>query len=261
MSESLVLSQNSVQTRHWRVALVLGVAGTICVLLLLPYLFALTPQLKAKIPVPLALFALLQSVQGGVVFTLLAWAGLALGWRYQLDAPWLRTLLHAGTPQQRPARWQMAAVMGIAAGAACVLLGGGFAWLAPTANKPLAGSPNWWQGLLASFYGGIAEEMLCRLFLVSLLVWIGAKFSRNAAPGSGLYWIAIVVAALLFGIAHLPTAAQLGLVTPLHIMRVVSLNTIVGITCGWLFWRYGIEHAMLAHFSADLVLHVVAPLL
>ena len=29
---------------------------------------------------------------------------------------------------------------------------------------------------------------------------------------------------------------------------------------GTVFWWRGLEHAMLAHFSADLVLHVVAPL-
>ena len=54
---------------------------------------------------------------------------------------------------------------------------------------------------------------------------------------------------------------QQGLVTPLHVTPIVSLNAIVGIVSGWLFWRFGIEHAMLAHFSADLVLHVVVPLL
>jgi len=71
----------------------------------------------------------------------------------------------------------------------------------------------------------------------------------------------IVTAALLFGVAHLPAAMQQGLVTPLHVTPIVSLNAIVGIVSGWLFWRFGIEHAMLAHFSADLVLHVVVPLL
>jgi len=29
---------------------------------------------------------------------------------------------------------------------------------------------------------------------------------------------------------------------------------------GGLFWKYGLEHAMLAHFCADLMLHVALPL-
>lgn len=260
MSASLVMPQSAAPPRHWRIALVLGVAGAVSALLLLPYLLALMPQLKAKISLPLPLFALLQAAQGGLMFGLLAWAGLALGWKYQLDAPWLRALLHAGTPPQRPARWRMAIVLGIAAGAACLLLDVGFAWLAPAVKRP-AGLPSWWQGLLASLYGGVSEETLCRLFLVSLLVWIGAKFSRNGVPGAAVYWVAITTAAILFGVAHLPAAVQQGLVTPLHVTRIISLNALVGIVCGWLFWRFGIEHAMLAHFSADLVLHVAIPLL
>jgi hypothetical protein len=35
---------------------------------------------------------------------------------------------------------------------------------------------------------------------------------------------------------------------------------VVGTVTGVLFWKYGLEHAMLAHFCADLVLHVIAPL-
>lgn len=69
MSASLVLPQSTTRTRHWRVALALGAAGAISVLLLMPYLLAMMPQLKARIPVPLPLFALLQTLQGGAVIT------------------------------------------------------------------------------------------------------------------------------------------------------------------------------------------------
>lgn len=260
MNAAIMQSQGLVQARHWRIALVLGVASAVSILLLLPYLLTIMPQISAKIRIPLALFGLLQCLQGGAVLTLLAWAGLALGWKHQLDAPWLRAMLHAGASQPPAQRWQMAAVLGIAAGTTCLLLDLGFHWLAPVA-KPSTPSPTWWQGLLASFYGGIAEETLCRLFVVSLLVWIGAKFSHGTVPGAEIYWAAIILAALLFGIAHLPAAAQMGLAaTPLQIARIVSLNVLVGLPCGWLFWRYGLEHAMLAHFSADIALHVAAPL-
>lgn len=261
MSASQGLPQSAAQTRHWRIASALGAAGAVSVLLLLPYLLAMMPQLKARIPIPMPLFALLQALQSGVVIMLLAWAGLALGWRHALDAPWLRRWLHAGSSQPRTARWGTAIALGVAAGAACVALDAGFAWLV-SAGKPSTVSPYWWQGLLASFYGGIGEETLCRLFLVSMLVWIGAKLSRNTAPDAGIYWATIIIAALLFGAAHLPAAVKMGMmVTPLQIVRIVALNALVGIVCGWLFWRYGLEHAMLAHFNADLVLHVAAPLL
>jgi hypothetical protein len=40
----------------------------------------------------------------------------------------------------------------------------------------------------------------------------------------------------------------------------VLLNALVGLLTGTLFWKYGLEHAMLAHLCADLVLHVAVPL-
>ena len=45
------------------------------------------------------------------------------------------------------------------------------------------------------------------------------------------------------------------------VLRTLLLNGIAGIAFGWLYWKRGIEMAMLAHFSADIVLHVVTPLL
>ena len=42
--------------------------------------------------------------------------------------------------------------------------------------QPLA-----WQGLLASFYGAIAGELLLRLGLMTLLVWAGARLTRTSA--------------------------------------------------------------------------------
>ena len=37
----------------------------------------------------------------------------------------------------------------------------------------------------------------------------------------------------------------------------VVLNSLAGIAFGWLYWRRGLEAAMIAHFAADLVLHVL----
>lgn len=39
------------------------------------------------------------------------------------------------------------------------------------------------------------------------------------------------------------------------------LNMLAGIVFGALYWKLGLEHAMVAHFCADLVLHVAIPAL
>ena len=67
-----------------------------------------------------------------------------------------------------------------------------------------------------------------------------------------------MLAALLFAAGHLPTAAQIWPLDAVVVTRTLSLNAIVGVVCGWLYYRRGLEHAMAAHFSADLILHVAA---
>jgi len=135
----------------------------------------------------------------------------------------------------------------------------------PALPKPLqeisepGKGPTALNGLLASFYGGIAEELQLRLFLMTLLVWALGAFGRRV-PGPAAFWAAIVIAALLFGAAHLPAAAKLWGLTDIVIVRTLALNAIAGLAFGWIYWRRGIEMAMLAHFSADIVLHVIAPL-
>jgi len=56
-------------------------------------------------------------------------------------------------------------------------------------------------------------------------------------------------------------AAQLGPLTPQLIAAVLFLNGIAALPFGYLYWSRGLEAAMLAHFSADLVLHVIGPTL
>jgi membrane protease YdiL (CAAX protease family) len=38
------------------------------------------------------------------------------------------------------------------------------------------------------------------------------------------------------------------------------LNGLGGLAFGWLYWKRGLESAIMAHFSADIVLHVITPL-
>ena len=42
--------------------------------------------------------------------------------------------------------------------------------------------------------------------------------------------------------------------------KIMLLNALGGVVFGTLFWKYGLKHAMFAHFCADLVLHVGVPL-
>lgn len=72
-------------------------------------------------------------------------------------------------------------------------------------------------------------------------------------------WIAIVLAAVLFGLGHLPITGTLTAITLAVIARAILLNGVPGIIFGWLYKKKGLESAMLAHFSTDIIIHVAAP--
>ncbi|MGE5094949.1 MAG: CPBP family intramembrane glutamic endopeptidase [Betaproteobacteria bacterium] len=254
----------SESSRHFRLALCLGTAGAASTVLLFPYLLALMPGIFSKaqqagIGLPVVIGA--QLVQAFVVFTLASWAGLRVGHPMGLDAPILRAWVY-GTPPVRLERrtLALACAIGLAAGAAVVALDHAIHPWMPAAKGALPSAPERWKGFLASFYGGIGEELQVRLFLMTLLTWLAWKLLARGrrSPPPVAAWIAIVLAALAFGAGHLPAVAQVWPLDVVVVLRTLSLNGMVGVACGWLFYRHGLEHAMSAHFCADIVLHVIA---
>ncbi len=75
-----------------------------------------------------------------------------------------------------------------------------------------------------------------------------------ASPPPWIFFVAIAVAAVLFGLGHLPLAASLWPLTFAVVLRTILLNAIGGIVFGWLFWRWGFECAVIAHLAADFAL-------
>jgi hypothetical protein len=128
---------------------------------------------------------------------------------------------------------------------------------------PPEASPPPWQGFLAAISAGITEEVLIRLFLLSMLAWLGSRVSHTVEgrPTKTVLWIANILSAIVFGLLHLPLASRLGLLTPLMAVRTIALNSLVGLAFGWLYWTYGLGSAMIAHFSTDIVLHVITPII
>jgi hypothetical protein len=222
----------------------------------LPYTIALTPDLLEKAKVSLPVLAALQSVQAGVVVFALSWIGLRLGSDVGLGNPLLDALrAKRPLPTDVGKTLSIAAAAGALAGAAIVGLDAMFSSLMPAASQPVHDIA-WWKGLLASFYGGIVEEIQLRLFFMTLIAWLLSRVFRNVR--TGIMIAALVLAAVAFGAGHLPMAAKLWSLTPVVITRTIVLNAVGGIVFGFLYWKRGLEHAMAAHFSADIVLHVIA---
>jgi hypothetical protein len=103
--------------------------------------------------------------------------------------------------------------------------------------------------LMGMLYGGITEELWMRWGLVSLLAWLGWRFGQGGRgrPGAAVMWTAILLAAVLVGVGHLPAASAIAPLSALTVARVIVLNAIGGIVFGWLYWRRSLEAAMVAH--------------
>lgn len=116
--------------------------------------------------------------------------------------------------------------------------------------------PPAWTGLLASFYGGINEEVLLRLFFFTLLYFLFRKIFKFQAQNRLFFlWLTNAIVAIVFGLGHLPAAFKLVTPSSFEVFRVLLLNGIPGIAFGWLYWSRGLWTAMGAHFVTDLVIH------
>ena len=95
----------------------------------------------------------------------------------------------------------------------------------------------------AVLYGGIVEEILMKLFLMSLIAFILWKLFFRSTPKNKLpdiiFISANIISALLFAAGHLPaTAAAFGALTPMLLARCFLLNGIFGLLFGRLYRRY-----------------------
>jgi hypothetical protein len=232
-------------------------AALVGVLAVLAYSLTLT-KLPSEVPIPLWLLLVIGVVQNLLIFGAASWLGLWLGGRVGLGAPLLRSWLSGDRQAGRRFRSSLSVALlsGAAVGLAIFLLERLlFLPLLPEALRAM-NPPAPWQGFLASFYGGINEELLTRLGLMTLLAWLRARLARLEAPSRGVMWTANVVAALLFGAGHLPTLSALAPLTVILVVRTLLLNGTAGVVFGWFYWRRGLLVVMAAHFSADVVLHV-----
>lgn len=249
---------------NWKLFITLLIASLFGIIAIIPYSLTLTGGLPPNLPIPLYVLLTAQIIQNLVIFAVAIFAGLFFAKKVGLGLPILE-----GWFEGKEVKGYLKSILAISVGLGVLA---GVLIVAVDYLFSLAGvaltqvtfqiNPPAWQGFLASFYGGINEEILLRLFLMSLLVWIFFKIKRSSdgKPTKMGVWLAIILSAIIFGIGHLPTVAAITSLTPLIVARVIILNAIGGIIFGWLYWKKGLESAMICHFSADIILHVIVPL-
>jgi len=111
-------------------------------------------------------------------------------------------------------------------------------------------------------YGGVLEEIMMRLFFMSLSAFILWKlFARSKDKENIPVWIFVVaniVSALLFAAGHIPaTITMFGGLNALILLRCFLLNGIFGMVFGWLYRKLGLQYAMIAHALCHIIPHVI----
>lgn len=245
----------SLRTQRLYAALLAALVA-IGVVLSLPYalqLAAMGPHLQQGSGWNLAYGVVLQTTLSYVVIMLGLKLGPAVGLGWPPLIGWRDS---AGSVRRASDALVMATVLGTVAAfvLAIALLMSGAA--GTQGASPLAP----WAVGLASVGAGIQEEVLFRLGAMTIVAWLLSRFRMCVTHPVALVWSANGIAALLFGASHLPLIAT-GAATPAVVGYVIGVNGIVGLMCGWLFWRKGLIAAMTAHAIFDLVLKVLVPAL
>lgn len=255
----------------WKTFIFLTLAGTLTGPLVIPYFLGLQASSPSQAPVPptavLIGTALLRNL---VLVGLAAGIGLWVARKVGLGAPYLESRLDGAPPPARPLSsivWPAifwAVVTALIAFAIDGLFHYGLGVTVPAPEIHARIDVAWWRSGLASFWAPFAEETFDRLFLLSLIAWLGMKLFRVTAEGRGrtvAFWIANVATAVFFGWYHIGNEQLFVDPVPAIVAwRTVLIITPVGLAFGWLYWRRGLEAVLLSHFVIDVIVHVVRPL-
>lgn len=102
-------------------------------------------------------------------------------------------------------------------------------------------------------YGAVIEEVMLRLFFMSLIAVIIQKIRKIDEMNDQILVVANIIAALLFAAGHLPGTIMTIGITPMIIVRCFVMNGSFGLIFGRLYRKYGIHCAMIAHGGVHIV--------
>ena len=166
---------------NWKLFIILLIASIFGIIAVFPYTLTIQGSLLQNLSVPLYVLLTGQIIQNTIMFAFIIFIGLILAKKVGFGLPILESWLEG-----REVKSYLKSILGISIGlgilAGILMIGLDylFSFAGVTINIAQSSiNPPLWQGFLASFYGGINEEILLRLFLMTLLVWIFFKIKKQ----------------------------------------------------------------------------------
>lgn len=211
----------------------------------------------AQLP-PNAVLVAIATIQPALLVALAIWAGLFLSKRMSVNI----TPILTGAIKQT----QSLIVLGLGSGfvAGLLMLAVHQFIFLPITEIPVNAATNYpaWLGMIVVLlYGGIVEELLIRLGVMTLLLWIGTKIQGASSPQveNHIFWIVNIIVTIIFGLLHVVSApVLLGIeVTSIVVVQALVLNS-VSLLFGWLYWHKGLETAILSHMGFHLGYTLIA---
>jgi membrane protease YdiL (CAAX protease family) len=247
--------------RLFLILFLLGFAGVLSFLLVdLAALVASFPlPAGTVVPVITPTFKLLSLVQPTVLVLVAVLLGVALAPKVGLTAPVAESLAAGRSvlPSLRPQL--LPGVLGSVVGGVSILLIAAVLkpFLTTDTIARISKLGTHLPMTTRLLYGGLTEEVLLRWGFMTLLVWITWRLfqKRLAKPTSVCFIVAILISSIVFGLGHLPVAILLlPKITVAVVLFVILANSAFGIVAGYLYWKRGLESAMIAHMLCHVVL-------
>ena len=251
----------SFKTRLFIILWLAGLAGVLSFLLVdLDALIKILPiPAGTEIPTFTPTLKLLSLIQPAVILAVAVLVGVALASKVGLSSPVAEAAASGGDavsalkPQIIPG-----IIGGLAGGVSLILIA---AVLKPFLSPEMLARLGEFGKVLPFptrlLYGGILEELLLRWGLMTLLVWAAWRlFQKGRGKPKPIFFVgAIVISSLVFAIGHLPIAFMLFPEPTLALTLFVIIgNSAFGLIAGYLYWKKGLESAMIAHALTHVVM-------
>lgn len=230
--------------------------GLIVVLAILSAIGVFLPQATLPsqgAPAPNPLLALVNACVALMLYGGVGFIGIKLA--QKLDFP---DLLEQRISNEQ--RFLIPAIIGVAIGVFFILTDvilRPFNSLGPLPHPPFPLS------IVASAGAAIGEEIIFRLFFISLGVWLISRVILKGRRQNQVFWIVAVLSAILFALAHIPTVMiSFGLknineISTVFMTEIILLNGVLSLFAAYYFRKYGFLAAVGVHFWTDVVWHVI----